>query len=76
MSQLTMARPQSALIDEPACPAAASVTATVPPFAVVSTAAAWSGRVMSAVPATFLLLDAAMKLAKPAPVVEATVSLG
>lgn len=42
----------------------------------VSKAALWTGRVLSALPALFLLVDGAMKLAKPAPVVEATVKLG
>jgi hypothetical protein len=36
----------------------------------------WTGRIMSALPALFLLLDGIMKLIKPAPVVEATVRLG
>jgi hypothetical protein len=36
----------------------------------------WAGRVMSALPALFLLVDGGMKLVKPAPVVEATVRLG
>ena len=36
----------------------------------------WVGRVLSALPALFLLFDAVMKLAKPAFVVEATVKLG
>lgn len=36
----------------------------------------WSGRIMSALPALFLLVDGVMKLVKPAPVVEATVRLG
>ena len=36
----------------------------------------WAGYLFSAPPALFLLLDAAMKLVKPAPVVEATVKLG
>lgn len=39
-------------------------------------AARWAGRVMSGVPALFLLLDGALKLAKPAPVVEGTIALG
>src|SRR6266852_5426019 len=42
----------------------------------VSTGALWTGRVMSALPALFLLFDAGMKLVKPAFVVEATVALG
>ena len=36
----------------------------------------WLGRVVSGLPALFLLLDGALKLAKPAFVVEATVNLG
>jgi len=36
----------------------------------------WVGRIISALPALFLLVDGGMKLAKPAPVVEATVRLG
>lgn len=41
-----------------------------------SKAMVWAGRVVSALPALFLLVDGAMKLAKPAFVVEATVGLG
>jgi hypothetical protein len=41
-----------------------------------STAARWTGRIMSAVAALFLLMDAVMKLVKPAPVVEGTLDLG
>jgi hypothetical protein len=36
----------------------------------------WAGRVMSALPALFLLVDGVMKLMKPAIVVETTVQLG
>ena len=36
----------------------------------------WTGRIISALPALFLLMDGVMKLVKPAPVVEATVRLG
>ena len=36
----------------------------------------WTGRIMSAIPALFLLVDGAMKLAKPTVVVETTVQLG
>jgi hypothetical protein len=36
----------------------------------------WPGQIISALPALFLLVDGAMKLVKPAPVVEATVRLG
>ena len=36
----------------------------------------WAGRVMSAIPSLFLLVDGVGKLVKPAPVVEATVRLG
>jgi hypothetical protein len=42
----------------------------------VSNATLWGGRVMSAVPALFLLVDGVMKLVKPAVVVETTVQLG
>jgi hypothetical protein len=45
-------------------------------IAPVSNAALWGGRVMSAVPSLFLLVDGAMKLVKPAIVVETTVQLG
>ena len=36
----------------------------------------WTGRILSALPALFLLLDGAMKLVKPEFVVKATVELG
>ena len=36
----------------------------------------WTGRIMSALPALFLLVDAVGKLMKPAAVVEGTVQLG
>ena len=36
----------------------------------------WAGRIMSALPALFLLVDGVMKLMKPAVVVQATVQLG
>ena len=49
-----------------------SDTPTVP----VSKGALWTGRVMSALAALFLLFDGAMKLVKPGFVVEATVGLG
>lgn len=38
--------------------------------------ALWTGRIVSALPALFLLIDGIMKLFKPAVVVEATVKLG
>jgi hypothetical protein len=41
-----------------------------------SKAMLWTGYILSILPALFLLLDGAMKLVKPAPVVEATVKLG
>jgi nitrate reductase gamma subunit len=47
-------------------------TQTVP----VSKKMLWTGRIISALPVLFLLLDGFMKLVKPAPVVEATVRLG
>jgi hypothetical protein len=42
----------------------------------VSRSALWTGRVLSGLPALFLLVDAGMKFAKPAFVVEATTKLG
>ena len=36
----------------------------------------WTGRIMSALPSLFLLVDGIGKLIKPAPVVEGTVQLG
>ena len=42
----------------------------------VSKGRLWTGRVMSALPALFLFVDAIGKLVKPAPVVEGTVQLG
>lgn len=42
----------------------------------VSKKGLWAGRIISALPALFLLVDAVMKLVKPAAVVEATVGLG
>lgn len=41
-----------------------------------SKAGLWTGRVLSALPALFLLFDGAMKLVKPAFVVDATVKMG
>jgi hypothetical protein len=42
----------------------------------VSKGRLWAGRIISGLPALFLLLDAVGKLVKPAPVVEATIQLG
>ena len=42
----------------------------------VSKVALWTGRVLSVLPALFLLLDGAMKLVKPEPVVKATLEMG
>jgi DoxX-like family len=36
----------------------------------------WAGRIMSVLPVLFLLVDGAMKLVKPEPVVKATMELG
>jgi len=49
-----------------------SATQTVP----VSRKRLWAGRIMSALPALFLLVDGAMKLVKPEVVVKSTVELG
>jgi hypothetical protein len=46
------------------------------PSRTVSGGAFWTGIVVSALPALFLLFDGAMKLVKPPVVVEATVDLG
>ena len=42
----------------------------------VSKQSLWIGRIVSALPALFLLVDGAMKLVKPAVVVDATTKLG
>ncbi len=42
----------------------------------VSKTMLWAGRIMSALPALFLLFDGGAKLVQPAPVVEGTVKLG
>ena len=42
----------------------------------VSKTSLWVGRIVSGLPALFLLVDGAMKLAKPAVVVDATTKLG
>ena len=42
----------------------------------VSKGLLWAGRIMSAMPALFLLVDGAMKLVKPEVVVKTTVELG
>jgi hypothetical protein len=46
------------------------------PLAPVSKGALWTGWGLSALAALFLLFDGAMKLVRPAPVVEATTRLG
>jgi len=43
---------------------------------IVSRKRLWAGRIISALPALFLLVDGAMKLAKPEVVVKTTVELG
>jgi hypothetical protein len=42
----------------------------------ISKKSLWAGRILSALPILFLLMDGVMKLVKPAFVVEATVKLG
>jgi hypothetical protein len=49
-----------------------SAAQTVP----VSMKMLWAGRILSALPALFLLFDAIMKFVKPEPVVKATMELG
>lgn len=45
-------------------------------FPVYTSSRVWAGRIVGGLPALFLLVDAVMKLIKPAAVVEATVQLG
>src|SRR5881296_4523911 len=47
-----------------------------PDTTAVSKKALWAGRIISALPVLFLLMDGIMKLIKPAVVVETTVQLG
>jgi DoxX-like family len=42
----------------------------------VSKGRLWAGRIVSGLPALFLLMDGVAKLVKPAPVVEGTIQLG
>jgi len=42
----------------------------------ISQKALWAGRIVSGLPALFLLVDGVMKLVKPAPVVEGTLRYG
>jgi hypothetical protein len=44
--------------------------------AAVSKKRLWAGRIMSGLPAVFLLVDGVAKLVKPVPVVEGTIKLG
>ncbi len=46
------------------------------PSSPIANKSLWAGRIMSALPALFLLVDGAMKLVKPEVVVKATVELG
>jgi hypothetical protein len=48
-------------------------SASLPP---VSKARVWTGRILSVIPALFLLMDGVMKVMKPDFVVKATVELG
>ena len=45
-------------------------------FPVYTSGRVWIGRIVSGLPALFLLVDALMKFVKPAAVIEATVQLG
>ena len=49
---------------------------TMPATSRAGRASLWTGRVLSALPVLFLLMDAGMKLAKPSFVVDATTKLG
>src|SRR5688572_17413774 len=48
----------------------------MPTVQTISKKLLWTGRILSGLPVLFLLVDGAMKLWKPAPVVEATLQLG
>lgn len=50
--------------------------ATIEQTGPVSKGKLWTGRIVSGLPALFLIFDAVMKLVKPAPVIDATVKLG
>ena len=50
--------------------------ATIEQTAPVSKGRLWAGRIISWLPALFLLLDAVMKFVKPKPVIDGTVKLG
>jgi DoxX-like family len=52
-------------------------TVTMPTtHASISKKQLWAGRILSGLPAAFMVLDGGMKLFKPAPVVKATLQLG
>jgi DoxX-like family len=55
---------------------AASAAHREPSDGAISKRARWGARIVSGIPAAFLLFDAALKLAKPPMVVEGTVKLG
>ena len=50
--------------------------ATIEQNGPVSKGRLWAGRIISILPALFLIVDAVMKFIKPAPVVDGTVKLG
>ena len=50
--------------------------ATIEQTGPVSKGRLWAGRIVGGLPALFLIVDAVMKLIKPAPVIDATVKLG
>lgn len=52
------------------------MTTAAYPRARTATAAVWTGRVLGAIAALFMTMDAAMHLAKPAPVVASFAQLG
>ena len=70
MSAFTLPGHPHVVMDEPASAPTASRTPGESKLVV------WGGRLLTGLPAAFLLLDGVMKLAKPTPVVEATVALG
>jgi hypothetical protein len=67
-----MSRKEDGMKKDTNLPSNEAGTPTVP----VAKRVLWAGRIMSALPVLFLLVDGVMKLVKPPAVVQATVELG
>lgn len=68
--------PHAAAHDTPRPEAHGTPHPAASPADPVSKPALWTGRTLSGIASLFLLMDAVMKLVKPAPVVEGTLELG